>query len=104
MARTLQQLAQRFDPDWDAPFARALGPILGPQVARVLRDGLREGRRIAGQLARDGADYLTEERRDVVGRAELDAFLDDVDGLRDRVERLAARVAQLDRSARGDAA
>ena len=104
LARTLQQLAQRFDPDWDAPFARALGPILGPQVARVLRDGLREGRRIAGQLARDGADYLTEERRDVVGRAEHAAYLDDVDGLRDRVERLAARVAQLDRSDRGDAA
>jgi ubiquinone biosynthesis accessory factor UbiJ len=97
LARTLQQLAQRFDPDWDAPFARALGPILGPQVAGVLREGLRQGRRVAGQFARDGAEYLTEESRDVVGRAELEAFHDDVDGLRDQVERLAARVARLDR-------
>lgn len=97
LARQLQQLAQRFDPDWDAPFARALGPILGPQVARVLREGLAQGRRVAGNLARDTADYLTEERRDVLGRAELEAFHDDVDGLRDQVERLAARIARLDR-------
>ena len=101
LARTLQHLAQRFDPDWDAPFARALGPVIGPQVARVLREGLAQGRRVAGQFARDTAEYLTEERRDVVARAELEAFNDDVDALRDRVERLAARVARLDR---GDAA
>ena len=67
------------------------------------RDALQglDGRRIAGNLARDSADYLVEERREVVGRAELEAFHDDVDALRDRVERLAARVARLDR---GDAA
>jgi ubiquinone biosynthesis accessory factor UbiJ len=99
LARTLQHLAQRFDPDWDAPFARALGPVLGPQVARVLREALGQGRRVAGNLARDTADYLVEERRDVVGRAELEAFHDDVDALRDRVERLAARVGRLDRGA-----
>lgn len=97
LARTLQQLAQRFDPDWDAPFARALGPVIGPQVARVLREGLVQGRKVAGQFARDTAEYLTEERRDIIARAELEAFNDDVDGLRDRVERLAARVARLDR-------
>ena len=101
LARTLQQLAQRVDPDWDAPFARALGPVVGPQVARLLREALVQGRRIAGNLARDTADYLVEERREVVGRAELEAFHDDVDALRDRVERLAARLARLDR---GDAA
>ncbi len=95
LARRLQQLARGFDPDWDAPFARALGPILGPQVARVLREGLRHGSVAAKGLARDGADWLTEESRDVVGRAELDAFHDDVDALRDRAERLLARAARL---------
>ena len=47
------------------------------------------------------AEYLTEESRDVVAKAELHAFLDDVDGLRDDVERLAARVQRL--QARGTA-
>ena len=40
-------------------------------------------------------DYLTEESRDLVGKAELSAFHDDVDDLRDRAERLAARYARL---------
>src|SRR5688572_12707522 len=28
LARQLQKLAQRFDPDWDQPFSRVLGPVL----------------------------------------------------------------------------
>lgn len=95
LARTLQHLAQRFDPDWDRPFADALGPILGPLLAGALRDGLRTGRRVAGKLAHDAAGYLTEESRDVIGRAELAAFHDDIDALRDRAERLLARAARL---------
>ncbi|CAN5218250.1 SCP2 sterol-binding domain-containing protein [soil metagenome] len=95
LARRMQQLARGFDPDWDAPFARAFGPIVGPQVARVLREGLRQGVQVAKGVASDGAEWLTEESRDVIGRAELDAFHDDVDALRDRAERLLARAARL---------
>lgn len=96
LARTLQQLAQRFDPDWERPFATVLGPIIGPQVARVLREALKAGAGLARNVSRDGVDYLTEESRDLVGKAELSAFHDDVDDLRDRAERLAARYARLD--------
>lgn len=102
LARTLQKLAQGFDPDWERPFAETLGPILGPQVARVLREGLRTGRRVAGNFARDAAEFVVEESRDVVGKDELAAFHDDVDALRDRAERLLARMDRLQRRG-GDA-
>lgn len=95
LARTLQGLARGFDPDWEQPFADALGPLLGPQVARALRDGLRRSAGVARNFTRDAADFLTEESRDAVGRAELSAFLDDVDETRDRAERLLARAARL---------
>jgi ubiquinone biosynthesis protein UbiJ len=95
LARVLQQLARGFDPDWAKPFADLFGPILGPQVARTVREGLRQGSRLAGQFGRDAAEYVTEESRDIVGKAELAAFHDDVDALRDRAERIAARVARL---------
>ena len=49
------------------------------------------------RFAESAAEYLTEESRDVVPRAELDAFHDDVDTLRDDAERLAARVARLNK-------
>ena len=96
LARTLQQLAQRFDPDWEKPFADVFGGIIGPQIARALREALKAGAGFAKGFSRDTVDYLTEESRDLVGKAELSAFHDDVDALRDRVERLAARLARLD--------
>jgi ubiquinone biosynthesis protein UbiJ len=95
LARTVQHLAQRFDPDWDKPFSDLLGPVIGPQVARVLREAFQAGTGFAKGFGRDAADYLTEESRDVIGKAELAAFHDDVDELRDRAERLAARFARL---------
>ena len=96
LARSLQQLARRFDPDWEKPFADAFGPVIGVQVARALREALKAGAGFAKGFSRDAVDYLTEESRDLVGKAELAAFLDDVDELRDRAERLAARLARLE--------
>ena len=97
LARQLQKLAERFDPDWNLPFTDVFGEVIGVQVASVVRTTLRTGRDGAVQLAKHGAEFLTEESRDVIGRAELDAHLDDVDALRDRVERLAARMQNLQR-------
>lgn len=94
LARQLQRLAEGFDPDWEQPFADALGPVIGPQVAKAVRAGLREARVQGAALAKAGAEYLTEESRDLVPKAEQQAFFDEVDALRDRAERLAARVAR----------
>ena len=33
LARRLQRLAERFDPDWRQPFAAAFGEVLGVQIA-----------------------------------------------------------------------
>ena len=95
LARRLQRLAERFDPDWQQPFANVFGDVLGVQIASALASGLKQARVAATNLAEAGAEYLTEESRDVVGRDELAAFHDDVDGLRDAVERIAARVARI---------
>ena len=97
LARRLQKLAERFDPDWNLPFTNVFGEVLGVQIANGVRAALRAGRDGAERLARHGAEFLTEESRDAVGRAELEAYLDDVDALRDRAERLAARLQSLQR-------
>ena len=95
LARRLQRLAERFDPDWQQPFAAVFGDILGVQVANAVAAGLRHARDAGRELAEVTAEYLTEESRDVVPRAELEAFHDAVDTLRDDAARLAARVARL---------
>jgi ubiquinone biosynthesis protein UbiJ len=103
LARRLQRLAERFDPDWEQPFAVVFGDVLGVQIANAVASALRHARGAAGDFAGATAEYLTEESRDVVGRDELNAFLDDVDTLRDDVERAGARVARLQARAGGGA-
>ena len=103
LARRLQRLAERFDPDWQQPFTAVFGDLVGVQIANAVAGALRHARDAAGAFASNAADYLTEESRDLVPRAELDAFHDDVDALRDDVERAAARVARLQSRAGGRA-
>ncbi|KAF1712181.1 SCP2 domain-containing protein [Pseudoxanthomonas kalamensis DSM 18571] len=99
LARRLQQMAGRFDPDWQQPFVAMFGEVIGVQIAQAVRDGLRQLRSAGANLAQNAAEFVTEESRDVIGRSELGAYCDDVDAIRDDVERLAARVARLERSA-----
>jgi ubiquinone biosynthesis protein UbiJ len=99
LARRLQRMAERFDPDWQQPFSAVFGDVLGVQIAKALAAGLRQARDTAGAVAGSAAEYVTEESRDAVARGELAAFNDDVDELRDDVERLAARIARVRRDA-----
>jgi len=101
LARRLQRLAERFDPDWQQPFAAVFGDVLGTQIANTAASALKQARSAGRNFAETTAEYLTEESRDVVGRDELNAFHDDVDALRDDVERLAARVARMQRGVAG---
>ena len=99
LARRLQRLAERFDPDWQQPFARVFGDVLGVQIAKAVATALQQARVAGRNLAESAAEYVTEESRDVVPRAELNAFHDEVDALRDDVERIAAKIARLQRGA-----
>ena len=103
LARRLQRLAEQFDPDWQRPFAAVFGDVMGVQIANAMAGALRQARDLSRDFAQTAAEYVTEESRDVVGRDELNAFLDDVDSLRDDVERLSARVARLSPRAGGHA-
>ena len=97
LARRLQKLAQGFDPDWQLPFVNIFGDVLGVQIAKAVRAALKQAQVAGRNLAETTAEYVTEESRDVVPRAELDAFHDDVDALRDDAERIAAKIARLRR-------
>lgn len=95
LARRVQQLMQRYDPDIEEAFTKVFGDVAGVQIARALKRGLDWSRATAVTLARDTAEYLGEESRDLVPKAELDAFLDEVDELRDGVERLERKIARV---------
>lgn len=100
LARLLQELVKEFDPDWQEPFVKALGPVFGPQAAKFIREGLRQAKTGAGNFMQSGAEYVTEEARVVISKSELDDFNTQVDKIRQRGDRLQARVNELLKSDR----
>lgn len=95
LARRLEKIAGGFAPDFEEAFARAFGDTLGVPLAQGFAKALTFARERGEALLHDTADYLRDESRDAVAPGEMEAFLDDVDALRERGERLEARVARL---------
>lgn len=100
LARRLERLATRFEPDIDEAFARVFGDVIGFQIARAFRRGLAFAKESASALIHDTADYLVEESRDLIAKAEMEQFLDEVDEMRERGDRLEARIERLARTQR----
>ena len=97
LMRRIEQLSRRFDPDWDGAFAARLGPILGPQFARHLREAFSWAQASAKGFAESAAEYVQEESGDVAAAHELDEFGESVERLRDDVERFEARLQRMKR-------
>lgn len=95
LARRLEKLASTFAPDFEEAFARSFGDVLGVPLAQAFARALRHARASAGYLAEDGADWLRDEARLTPAMGEVETFLDEVDALRERSERLDARLARL---------
>lgn len=94
LARTLEKVARDFRPDFEEAFAKTFGDVIGVALARALRGAFAHTRESAQALAQDTAEFLREESRDLVAPAEMEQFLDDVDALRERTDRLEARIAR----------
>ena len=74
------------------------GDVAAHYLAGFARDALDFGRRARDTFARNTAEYLTEESRDLPVRIEVEEFLADVDRLRESVDRLEARIGVAERS------
>ena len=95
LAQRVQQLARAYKPDFEAAFAAVFGEVAGTAIARALHDAASWAQEGAQHFRDDTLDWLRDEARITVPRPEMDAFLDGVEALRERSERLAARVARL---------
>jgi ubiquinone biosynthesis protein UbiJ len=104
LARRLEKLASKFAPDFEEAFARTFGDVLGVPLAKAVRKGLAHTRETAAHLTEDSADWLRDEARLALAPGEVEGFLDGVDQLRERSERLESRVKRLVQRLQGNAA
>ena len=102
LARSVEKLAREFRPDIEEAFARTFGDVIGVPLARALHAALAWSRESVQAGLRDSADFLRDDSRDLVAPAEMDEFLDAIDALRERVDRLGARITNLATRLPGD--
>jgi ubiquinone biosynthesis protein UbiJ len=96
VAGIFQELALLLRPDLEAELAQVIGEVPAFGVGSLLRRALDYGRGAARTGAQNVGEYLAHERRELVPRAEARHFLEEVDALRESVDRVAARVARLE--------
>jgi ubiquinone biosynthesis protein UbiJ len=92
---TLQAIAKQLDIDWEAPLANLFGDVIGHQMGNGLRKGFSFGQQAIKGLKRQFEDYLKEESELFPPRWQVDKFLNEVDQLAMRAERLEARMNKL---------
>ena len=94
-AQAFQKLLERAKPDVEEELSSVIGDAAAFRAGELARGLGRWGRSARETMGQNVKEYLQEEAREVPSRAEVDAFSDDVNTLRDDVERLAARVRRL---------
>ncbi|GIX30432.1 MAG: hypothetical protein KatS3mg124_0904 [Porticoccaceae bacterium] len=97
---SLARILADLDLDWEMPLAAAVGDVGAHLLGEAVRTA---GLGVAGALARalaGSAEYLREESGLAVARAEAETWQTEVRRLAADVERLAARVALLERARR----
>ncbi len=95
LANLYRELFAAARPDLEEELSRWVGDLPArhlSQLAKSVRTWARRARRTAGENI---AEYLQEEGRDLVTKTEMEEFLRGVDGVRDGVDRIEARLQGL---------
>ncbi len=102
LVRDVRTLFARLDVDWEEQLARVLGDVPAHQLGRLGREAWTRFQESRRTLEMNLGEYLTEERRMLPTRAEVDIYLSAIDRLREDADRLEARVRRLERKRRAD--
>ena len=99
IAEKFQDLLRLLSPDVEEELSLVVGDVPAHRIGRLARGAAGWTRKAAATLWRDVGEYASHERRDLVPKPEGEAFLRGVDALREDVDRLAARLEQLEHRA-----
>ena len=95
LAQTLSKLFARLDLDWEEALSRAVGDIPAHEMGNKFRAVTQWARQSAENLERDIGDYLVSEAQLAADRTDAREMADEIDDLRDSIERLEQRVERL---------
>ncbi|MDH5710809.1 MAG: SCP2 sterol-binding domain-containing protein [Gammaproteobacteria bacterium] len=90
LGRNFKKILSEMEIDWEEHIARIIGDAPAHQLLNLTKKVLSLGKQAGNDVAMDVSEYLQEESRDVVSKPELEMFYDQVDALRNRLDRFQA--------------
>ena len=98
LARDLERLFSRLDPDWEGRLSRIFGDVWGHQVAAGLRAGVEQAKDNAENAREMISEYVQQNQGPVIRQEEIEEFGAAVEDTRESAERLEARIRGMEES------
>ncbi len=95
LGHQFKNVFSQMDIDWSEPLADIVGDTFAYQIQQSGKKIGGWGKDVIKSVSSSVSEYLQEESRDVITETELNIFNDDVDQLRDDVDRLQAKIKTL---------
>ncbi len=92
--QAVKRLFDDIDIDWEGHLAHFTGDVVAHQIGRFVRRGRQFKRSLKTSIKHNLGEYVQEEARLSPPREELEDFMNDIDALTLRVERLEAHINQ----------
>lgn len=100
----LQKILKHLDIDWEEPIADVLGEVPAHQIGIGLRKTAKWAKTLPPMLQQRLEKHLFDEAKLLPRREDVDAWVKDVAKLNISIERLRARITQLQQRQQGDKA
>lgn len=97
LARDLERLFSRLDPDWEGRLSRIFGDVWGHQVASGLRAGMEQAKDTAENAGSMLSEYLQQNHSPVIRRDEFKEFSEVVEDTRQWADDLESRIHDLEK-------
>jgi len=101
LARDLERLFSRLDPDWEGSLSRLFGDVWGHQVAAGLRAGAGQVRESAGSAGEMIGEFLRSAQSPLAQAEEVREFVESVNETREAAERLEEVIGEIEQSGAG---
>ena len=98
LGQHFQALFQQLDIDWEEHLSHITGDVLAHSLGNVARGVLDFGKQLFNSLGMDVSEYLQYETRDIASGPEIQHFNQQVDTIRNDVERAEARIKRLEQA------
>lgn len=95
VAEAFSTILREVDIDWEELFSKMVGDIFAHQAGNVVRETSDWFKQTAEAFRLNTGEYLSEESKVTPAEAEIESYTDEVDDIRMDVDRLTARIKQL---------